>query len=74
VVPEGHVPAHVADAAAALAEERVFRHLLVEHGAVEWPDGDVGIATEALYALLHNLPKPTGARPGARQRVAGKPS
>jgi DNA-binding XRE family transcriptional regulator len=43
----------------ALADDRVFRHVVVEHGAVEWPDGDVGIATEALYALVHDLPKPT---------------
>jgi Protein of unknown function (DUF2442)/Helix-turn-helix len=43
----------------ALADESVFRHVVVDHGAVEWPDGDVGIATEALYALVHDLPKPT---------------
>ena len=43
----------------ALANEKVFRRVIVDHGAVEWPDGDVGIATEALYALVHDLPKPT---------------
>ncbi|MBV9947348.1 MAG: DUF2442 domain-containing protein [Myxococcales bacterium] len=43
----------------ALADERVFHRVVVDHGAVEWPDGDVGIATEALYALVHGLPKPT---------------
>ncbi|MGH7298382.1 MAG: DUF2442 domain-containing protein [Polyangiaceae bacterium] len=42
----------------ALEDERVFRNVLVDHGAVEWPKGDVGIATEALYALVHGLPKP----------------
>jgi DNA-binding XRE family transcriptional regulator len=42
----------------ALQDERIFQHIVVEHGAVEWPDGDVGIATEALYALVHGLPKP----------------
>src|ERR1017187_9180823 len=43
----------------ALVDERVFRNVLVDHGAVEWPEGDVGIATEALYALVHDLPEPT---------------
>lgn len=42
----------------ALQDERVFRRTAVENGAVEWPDGDVGIATEALYALAHGLKKP----------------
>jgi DNA-binding XRE family transcriptional regulator len=42
-----------------LQEDRIFRNVLVDHGAVEWPKGDVGIATEALYALVHGLPKPT---------------
>jgi hypothetical protein len=41
-----------------LADERAFRHVVIDHGAVEWPEGDVGIATEALYALVHDLPKP----------------
>ncbi len=41
-----------------LQDDRVFRHAVVEHGAVDWPDGDVGIATEALYALVHGQPKP----------------
>jgi hypothetical protein len=43
----------------ALQDDRVFRNVLVDHGAVEWPKGDVGIATEALYALVHGLPRPT---------------
>lgn len=43
----------------ALADEDVFRQARVEHGAVEWPQGDVGIATEALYALVHDLARPT---------------
>jgi hypothetical protein len=42
----------------ALGDDGVFRDARVEHGAVEWPRGDVGIATEALYALVHDLPKP----------------
>jgi hypothetical protein len=42
----------------ALRKEAVFRQVVVDHGAVEWPEGDVGIATEALYALVHSLPKP----------------
>jgi hypothetical protein len=43
----------------ALVDDEIFREARVEHGAVEWPRGDVGIATEALYALVHDLPKPT---------------
>lgn len=43
----------------ALADVDVFAEARVEHGAVEWPRGDVGIATEALYALVHDLPRPT---------------
>jgi hypothetical protein len=42
----------------ALADERAFLEARVAHGAVEWPCG-VGIATEALYALAHGLPRPT---------------
>jgi DNA-binding XRE family transcriptional regulator len=42
----------------ALQDDRVFRQVVVEHGAVEWPSGDVGIATEALYALVHGFPRP----------------
>ncbi len=42
----------------ALEDENVFGHIIVDRGAVEWPDGDVGIATEALYALAHDLPRP----------------
>jgi len=52
-----------------LQEDPVFRHVVVEHGAVEWPDGDVGIATEALYALVHGLPKPE-----TLEQVSGKTS
>jgi len=43
---------------APLQDDRVFRAVLVDHGAVEWPGGEVGIATEALYALVHGLAKP----------------
>lgn len=42
-----------------LQDEAVFRGAIVELGAVEWPDGGVGIATEALYALAHDLKHPT---------------
>ncbi len=42
----------------AVADESVFRRAIVEHGAVEWPGTDVGISTEALYALAHGLPVP----------------
>jgi hypothetical protein len=42
----------------AVADESVFRRAIVEHGAVEWPGTEVGISTEALYALAHGLPKP----------------
>jgi hypothetical protein len=42
-----------------LQDEAVFRGAIVEFGAVEWPGGDVGIATEALYALAHDLERPT---------------
>jgi hypothetical protein len=41
-----------------LQDEAAFREAYVDHGAVEWPCG-VGIATEALYALVHTLPRPT---------------
>lgn len=41
-----------------LRDRKVFAQAYVEHGAVEWP-GEVGIAPEALYALAHNLPRPT---------------
>jgi len=42
-----------------LAKDATFRKACVEHGAVEWPGTEVGIATEALYALTHGLPKAT---------------
>jgi DNA-binding XRE family transcriptional regulator len=42
----------------ALKPERAFKDVAVEHGAVEWPHANVGIATEALYALAHGLGKP----------------
>jgi DNA-binding XRE family transcriptional regulator len=41
-----------------LRDAKVFAQAHVEHGAVEWP-GDLGIAPEALYALVHKLPRPT---------------
>lgn len=42
-----------------LQDEAVFRGAIVKFGAVEWPKGNVGIATEALYALVHDLKRPT---------------
>lgn len=36
----------------ALIDEHMFREARVEHGAVEWPSAEVGIATEALYAIV----------------------
>jgi len=42
-----------------LADEKAFRGAVVEYGAVEWPESEVGIATEALYAAAHGLKKPT---------------
>lgn len=42
-----------------LKNEKAFRGAVVEHGAVEWPESEVGIATEALYAVAHGLPKPS---------------
>ncbi len=41
----------------ALQDPEVFRRARIERGAVEWPC-DVGIAPEALYALVHGLPRP----------------
>lgn len=41
-----------------LASDEAFSGVHVEQGSVEWPGVDVGIATEALYALVHELPKP----------------
>lgn len=40
-----------------LKDDRVFAQAYVDHGAVEWP-GEVGIATEALYAMAHDLRRP----------------
>ena len=42
-----------------LKDPEVFAGAIVDHGAVEWPEGDVGIATEALYAMVHDLERPT---------------
>jgi len=48
----------------ALQDESLFRNVLVDHGAVEWPKGGpkkgmgIGIATEILFALVHGLRKP----------------
>ncbi len=41
-----------------LASAKAFRDVRLEHGAVEWPSAEVGIASEALYAVVHGLPKP----------------
>jgi len=41
-----------------LRDPEVFSRAYVDHGAVEWPEG-VGIASEALYATAHKLPRPT---------------
>jgi hypothetical protein len=66
----------------ALQARPVFRHVVVEHGAIEWPDGAVGIATEAIYALVHGFAKPTTLAEARRneltvslqelRRIAGK--
>ena len=40
-----------------LRDADVFAQAHLDHGAVEWP-GEIGIATEALYAMAHGLPKP----------------
>lgn len=42
---------------APLLDEATFKRARVEHGAVTWP-GDLDIATERLYALVHGLPEP----------------
>lgn len=42
----------------ALKDPEVFGRARVDLGAVEWP-GDVGVATETLYAMAHDLPAPT---------------
>jgi hypothetical protein len=53
-----------------LQDETVFRGAIVEFGAVEWPEGGVGIATEALYALVHDLKRPTSPEEArANERV-----
>jgi hypothetical protein len=41
----------------ALRNEKVFAEAYVDHGAVEWPC-DVGIASEALYAMAHGMKVP----------------
>lgn len=40
-----------------LRDEAAFAEAFVDHGAVEWPCG-VGIASEALFAMAHELPHP----------------
>lgn len=44
---------------AALASLDLFRNVRVEHGAIEWPTAGLGVATEAVYALVHGLEKPS---------------
>jgi|GEM_PF-454510 DNA-binding XRE family transcriptional regulator len=41
-----------------LRDTKMFAQAHLEHGAVTWPC-DMDIATEALYALAHGLPRPT---------------
>ena len=43
----------------ALQSEAMFSEAMVEAGAVEWPSAEIGIATEALYAMAHGLLHPT---------------
>lgn len=57
----------------ALKDEAVFRTARVEHGAVEWPEAEVGIATEAIYALVHGL-EARDAPTGASERADGQSS
>lgn len=40
-----------------LADAAEFGGAFIDHGHVEWPSG-VGVATEMLYAMAHQLPKP----------------
>jgi hypothetical protein len=40
-----------------LQDEQVFAGAHVDHGVLTWP-GDIDIATEALYAMAHDLPIP----------------
>jgi hypothetical protein len=54
----------------ALAEERVFRAVRVVRGAVQWPEGKVGIATLALHALVHEIAAPTSLVPVRRTEPA----
>jgi DNA-binding XRE family transcriptional regulator len=42
----------------ALADQRVFETVMVDYGTVTWPDVDLDIATEAVYAMVHGLPRP----------------
>ena len=42
----------------ALEEPAVFDEAIVEQGSVEWPNHQIGIATEALYAMAHGLSSP----------------
>jgi hypothetical protein len=41
-----------------LADPLAFGVATLEYGAVEWPGHNIGIATEALYALARGLPIP----------------
>jgi hypothetical protein len=54
----------------ALAEERVFRAVKVVRGSVHWPEGNVGIATLALHALVHGIAAPTSLVPAGRAAPA----
>jgi DNA-binding XRE family transcriptional regulator len=66
---------------APLRDRAVFEGARVQHGTVEWP-GEIDIASEALYALVHGLPRPaTGEQARANElevslrelrRIAGK--
>jgi hypothetical protein len=44
-------------ALAKLRDAKTFAKASVDLGAVEWP-GEIGIATETLYALVHHLKRP----------------
>lgn len=42
---------------APLLDVEIFKQARIEEGTVAWP-GDIDIASEAVYALAHGLPKP----------------
>jgi DNA-binding XRE family transcriptional regulator len=46
------------DAFAALRDDAAFEAFEIDHGTLEWPEAQVGLAVEFLYARANALPEP----------------